>query len=446
MFWTSLFPLIYLYTVIDGFFSNLFYPAKMPYLYKDILILVTFFFFFINEHSGRWTGLLRRQLGGSVWMSAMLFLLIGFFQMFNPLSPGLLIGILGFKVIYFYWILALMAFVYFDSYEKIMKFMDRIFVFSVPVNIFGLAQYVIGPALLYQVFGPKPHVRIDIAAVGDYSYEQSFLRVIGTFGSSGQYGNFLVINAIFGFLLLFSNYIPRRKKWIYAAMQGLNFVALLASGSRSSFIFIVLTMILFYRICRQMRVGGVTLILAGLIMLGGFKLLGSRVVERYQSLGQLDQVQQRTAKVTAKMYFELLEKYPMGRGLGSASTAATHLGKFESAGFQLIENYPSKLQSEVGAAGVLCYYLFIFALTARLRDYWLRFVGPREYMLACMLASYLFVQFWVAGVFFIVDSPPVPIFLWTFVGMIARMADPSWAEPNQAGNETGEESGPSPAY
>ena len=423
MLWRILFPFIFIYTIIDGMVSNMLYPAKAPYLFKDFLVLIAFFFFAISEPAGKWVGLFRQRMGSVAWMGAMLFLILGMGQIFNPISPGLLLGILGFKVIYLYWLLAVMAFVYFDSYPKAISFMRMIYYFAVPVNLFGIAQYIMGPVLIFMIYGPTPHVKMDIAAVGDFSYEESFFRVIGTFAASGQYGNFLTINGLFGFALIFSPLIKKREKMIITAAQVLNFSALLAAGSRSSFSFLILSLVIFFVLCRKARTSLLSVALSGVLLFGTFTLLGSKVMSRYESLGHIGMVKERTAGATVKIFMNLFERYPMGKGLGSASTAATHLSKHDAMTYSLIENYPSKLQAELGVVGVIAFYMFTVGLLIRWFDVWLKGMDDTVSVVATLFFAYACTQFLIQGIFFIFDAPPVSLFIWMFVGMGARMMD-----------------------
>jgi hypothetical protein len=423
MFWRSLFPLVFLYAIIDGVITNYFFPAKEPYIFRDVFIVVVYLFFMMNEPFMQRTGQLHRAFGPEAWFTAMAFLLLSFGQIFNPQSPGLLLGILGFRVLFLYWPLALLAYVYFDRFDKVMGFFKMILYVSIPVNIFGLAQYMIGPQILYAVYGPKIERAIVLAALGNQTLEESYLRVIGTFASTGQYGNFLALSTLLGFAVLFSN-IRRNEKIFFAVCQLLNFAALLASGTRSSFVFMVLSLGVFFMVSKNTRPAIATILFSGILMFGAFSLLGGRVVARFGSLTEMKMVRERTSGSMVKMYLETLDKYPMGKGLGSASTAAVHLGKTEASTFQFIENYPTKLQYEGGVGGVFLYYLFAVLLLKRWFGTWLPRFEKRYATALTIISCYCFIQFSVAGVFFLVDNPPVPIFLWALVGIAARFSMP----------------------
>lgn len=433
MLWRLLYPLIFIYTIIDGMVTNYFFPAKAPYIFRDVFIIIVYFFFFINERVMAFTLEINRLIGSAATLAAAAFVLLCFGQIFNPYSPGLLLGILGFRVIFIYWPLALLAYVQINSFEKLKKFMRLILFVSVPVNLFGMAQYIVGPTLLYALYGPKIERAIVLAAVGDQSLYESFLRVIGTFASTGQYGNFLALNGILGFALLFSKPL-HREKMIYMACLGLNFMALLASGTRSSLVFLVLSLGLFFFLNRSARQSIFMICITGLLMAGAFRFMGGRVVERFGSLAEVDMVKERTAGSTLQMFGEYLEKFPMGKGLGAASTAAVHLGKKEASTYQFIENYVTKLQIETGLIGVILYFLFVLLLLKRWFSSWLQNFQEPSANALILISCYCCVLLTVAGVFFIVDSPPVPIFLWTLVGIAARFSMPETLEDSPYNN------------
>ena len=89
MFWRTFFPFIFIFTLVDGFLSNLFYPAKWALLAKDVLILLVYFFFMMQEHVGRWVFHFRKAVGNPTWFFAAAVMIWAVIQIFNPLSPGL---------------------------------------------------------------------------------------------------------------------------------------------------------------------------------------------------------------------------------------------------------------------------------------------------------------------------------------------------------------------
>lgn len=116
MSWRRLFPIIFLFTCVDGFLGNYFYPALLPLFLKDIFILIAYVLFFITkEPEKRWVFEFRKSVGSGTWYLAIFLILFGLLQIFNPGVPRMEVAILGFKVMFFYWPLAILAYAYVDK-------------------------------------------------------------------------------------------------------------------------------------------------------------------------------------------------------------------------------------------------------------------------------------------------------------------------------------------
>ena len=204
MLWRRLFPVIFLFTMVDGFISNWLYPARLPLLYRDFLIIGVYGLFISQEPAGQWVSQLRERAGPGAWFLAMSFMVVGLLEVFNPLSPDLLVGLLGLKVLFLYWPLAILAYAYVDSLERARGLAKAIVFFSVPISLFGLYQFRQGPEFLVSTFGPGFERATVMAWIEGIGPDDSFLRIIGTFPSSGQFGSFIQINAMLCFGLLFS--------------------------------------------------------------------------------------------------------------------------------------------------------------------------------------------------------------------------------------------------
>lgn len=416
--WRFLFVLIFFLNVTDGFLSHFLFPAKYPLLLKDFLLVMAFLFFAMKERIPDHIAGLQEQLGSTIWLLAFSLIGIGFFQIFNPLSPGLVRGVLGFKIMFYYWLLAVMGFAYVRDTEDYQKFLRILMFFSIPINIFGIYQYIKGPASIVAL-GPGFYRAIALAGGEGGPQSEGFLRIFSTFASSGQYMTFLVMSTMVCFALL---YVSRssNERLLVGAAQVLNFFALISTGSRSGLVSLILNVIVFGFFSRRTRS---VLATAGIAAVGiylVFSLLGSRVTGRYESLLEVQMVKDRTIGTTSGMFPKLLEKYPMGKGLGAASTAARHLGGLESK-YEFVENYPSKLQLELGIPGVILFFLFIFSLGLRWIQRWFRSFDEDTFELIVPVSVYVLTYFVIGGIFGILDNPPSVLFMWTFVGMTAKL-------------------------
>jgi hypothetical protein len=421
MSWRRLFPFVFLFTCIDGFISNWLYPAVLPLLYRDFLIIGVYGLFIAQEPVEQWTTQLRKRVGPGAWLLAVSFVVVGLVQVFNPLSADVLVGLLGLKVLFLYWPLAILAFAYIDSLERARGLLKAIVFFSVPMNLFGLYQFWRGPEFLASTFGPGFERATLIAFIEGVAAEDSFLRIPGTFASTGQFSGFLLINTMFCFGLLFSA-LEKRERMIVIGCAVLNFLALLATGSRGALVVLVIEAGVFALLCRRARQALGVALLVGLSLYYGFSWLGESVVTRFESLQDLEMVRERTVDTTSGMFVEIFNEYPFGRGLGTASLATRHLLGEDSTGWAMVENYLSKLQMETGILGVLLFYLFMGVLSFRWLRYWLKPLEGPTRNLEMALTAYCVTSFVTSGLFGSLDSPPQSVFLWPLIGIAARLS------------------------
>lgn len=404
--------------MVDGFISNLLFPAKLPLLYKDIFLGIVYFFFVINEPVGQVVGEFRRRVGTGAWLAACGFFLIAFFQIFNPMAAGLTLGLLGLKVLCFYWPLSVLSYAYVTDLKKARGFLKVIVFSSIPILCFGLYQYIVGPQFLI-AFGPGFNRAIVSTAVEAGGFK-TYFRIIGTFASTGQFSSFLVVNAIFCLALTLSA-TTRKERLIFSALQFFNFLILLGTGSRGWFTTLLFQILVLVVFSKNLRPTITVLLITGFSLYGGFKWMGGNVLARYGSLLETKMVRMRTLSTTSDSFVDYLNKYPLGKGLGAGSTASRHLGTIEPLfKQQLIENYPAKLQFETGIGGVIVFYLLSLLLILRIWR-WLSAVGEGPYALMQALCAYCMIHFSAVSFFSLLDSPPTPIFLWAVVGILAKL-------------------------
>lgn len=421
MSWRRVFPLIFLFACVDGFISNWLYPERLPLLYRDFLVLGVYLLFIGQEPVGAWIGQLRERVGRGPWLLMMSFMLVGLLQIFNPLLPSVPVGLLGFKVLFFYWPLALLAYAYVDTLERARGLFKTIVYFSVPINLFGLYQFWQGPEFLITTFGPGFERATIIAHIEGFGAEESFLRVIGTFASSGQFSQFLAMNAMLCVALLFSS-ARKRERLVFSGCAALTFLTMLATGSRGGLLILVLQAIAFGILHRRVRRAVVVASLATISLYFGFQWLGEGVIARFESLRDVEMVRHRTFETTPAMFSDLVKEYPFGQGLGSGSTASRHILGEDSTDWRLVENNPSKLQLETGILGVIFFYLFVMTLSMRWIRKWHKPLDRATFDFVAPIAAYCLTQFALSFVTGGFDSPPASVFFWALVGIVARLS------------------------
>lgn len=422
MIWRHFYIFFILYALIDGFISNALFPLPLPLLFKDFILILVFLLFIRGEKMKLVFDNILYYLRGHLMVFALLFMLIALAQIFNPLSPNLYLGILGFKLYFFYWLMIPMTFAYVNTYENMIKLLKIIVAASVLVNIFGLYQFYAGPDFLISRFGLGFHRAFHAAALEEGFQGKSFFRIIGTFSSNGIYANFLDANVFITFALLLSAQTPKQRLF-YIIAQALNFFALAGAGSRGAMLFVAAGMVVLFRLMRhRSAVKFIALTAVGVAISIGS--LGSSVQSRFATLGEKGMVQERTFGFTQTIFMHFLNENPMGRGLGSASTAARHLegpvrGKRKE---NWVENFPAKLQLETGAMGVLTFFAFVAVLLQRWVFEWLPKIHPAYLDICVPLTAYSVTYIGLMSLFGILDTLPGYIFIWMFLGLIFRCA------------------------
>lgn len=418
--WRRLFPIIFLFSCFEGFISNYFYPAKLPFLLKDIFILIVYILFFITREPGkRWIFEFKNSIGGGSWYLAMLLILLGVLQIFNPEVPNALVAILGFKIMFFYWPLAILAYAYIDSLDTLERFIKTFAYLSIPICIFSIYQFWRGPNFMVDTFGPGFKRAIMTSGGGIYGGEE-FIRVIGTFASTGQFVVYLIITytLILGLLFTTRN---KLEKLIMIACLVLNYITMLCTGSRGGVLLLFGTSLIFVILCRWLWRTFFIVLLLAISFNFGFAYLGKGVLGRIRTVRDTEMIRGRTIETVSGMFNMYLEKHPFGRGMGTASLPARHLYTEFPTDIEMIENYPTKLLCEVGIAGVILFYTLLLSLFIHWLKHWLKFIDRRHYIFVAALTTYCWAYFF-CSIFSLIDSPPVGLFLWAEVGMVIKLA------------------------
>ncbi len=418
--WRLFFPLIFLFSCVDGFISNFLYPAILPLLYRDILVLLVYLLFIFQEPVNLHFNDFFNSTNQSCWILALCFVFVGFLQIFNPALPSLIVGLLGFKTYFFYWPLAVLAYAYMKDIETAQRFLGKIAILSIPINLFGIYQFFAGPYFMVDTFGPGFERAVIMAGFeGAIDWDDSFVRVIGTFSSSGQYAHFLVINIMICFALFLGSHGLRKKSFLGLALF-LSFVALLTTGTRGGLLLVGTSVLLSSYLCGVGRGFWMVFILSGGLYFG-FHWLGESVMKRFETLRDMDMISERTIETTPLMFQAVLESNPMGRGIGIATGASRHLVGEMSIDIEMVENHPTKLLLEVGILGAASFYAFAFSLIIHWVHKWI--LLPKETRtLTGPLSSYCLVALALSFLIGGFDSPPGSLYFWTFLGIVAKMA------------------------
>ena len=200
---------------------------------KDILALLTYISLFAAVRSGR-----EKSFRPKFLLFLVIFIWLGLMQIFNPNTPHILYGVLGFKIYFFYIPLMYVGYALIRNDEDLRKFLVVNAVLAGIISILGMIQAVVGHSFLNPT-NLAPELR-DLGELDRYSpiTNQVLSLPTAVFVSSGRFANYLVVAAILmlgtsGYLLL---YTLRSRKIVFV-VTGLVGGAILFSGSRTAVVY-----------------------------------------------------------------------------------------------------------------------------------------------------------------------------------------------------------------
>lgn len=401
---------IFLYTCIEGLVVNFFYPNPLAYLPKDVMIAFLYASQFLNGAGGN--GAAQRVLIAYV---VFFFVHLLFLAIPTPITG---VGIaVAFKQRLFYIPLLLAGYHYVRGDMDVARLLRLMAWSSIPVSLFGIFLFFAGPHALAQMGAGYSHAFFSTAG----ETGGTFYRVPGTFNSPGQYGTYLFSVGVMlvGFLLV-KDLAPKDRRMLLIAL-GCVVPAMLVSGSRAPMLVFLLLGGLTALLSRDLSRAGVVAAIGYVILVGSLNYLGTSVTERFASINSAENVSRATGTLFGQLWITQVVNHPLGEGLGLATNGARHFGPRGSV--RLVESYLGIVGTEMGLLGVMAFLLIgwmILSVLIPARG-WMRRAPSRP--------------IWTAGFLLVVsnvllttnatalDSIPMNLYFWFFVGMLIRMAE-----------------------
>lgn len=211
------------------------------YFGKDILAAVFYLSFFIALRGEK-----IRRFQPPFLIPLLLMIWFGAIQVFNPGSPSIFFGLMGFKLFFFYVPLMLVGYSLFDSEDDLRGFFFLNSILILIIASLGVAQSIIGPTFLNPTV-LQEDIR-ELATLYRMSPVTGLIsyRPTSVFVSSGRYVNFLMV----GWLLVlgFTGYVLFRRRqgrmlaFIVAIVTA---AAVVLSASRGSFMWALINTLVF---------------------------------------------------------------------------------------------------------------------------------------------------------------------------------------------------------
>src|SRR6202158_2444001 len=202
------------------------------YFAKDFLALVVYISFLAAVRRKEVTSFRPPFLG-----PVLIFIWFGVLQVFNPASPSIWYGLMGFKMFFYYVPMVFLGYALINSEVQLRRFFTVNLILALIIISLGIAQSILGPSFLNPAH-PAEDIRLlselyRVSATGGIAY-----RPNSVFVSTGRYANFITVAWLL--VLGFSGYLLLRQK----RGRALAFIAIAVTGtgaflttSRGSFMY-----------------------------------------------------------------------------------------------------------------------------------------------------------------------------------------------------------------
>jgi hypothetical protein len=325
-----------LYTCVEGLVINMTFPSKLGFVVKDAALVLAYFLFFADNQGQTFGSLSRFRLPLALFVVVMTTYLV------MPLGLGLLARSVGWKMRLLYIPIMFMAYRYVRSFEDYRRLAMILIFAAIPVSIFGIYLYFVGPSFLRSIGGTYSAVVYSTTG---------FWRVPGTFTSPGQYGLYLTFNALLCMSLIIWGRSTVRDRVVIWASLGVSIVAMLASGSRTPIILVAacagLTIVSLRRVGRLISIS----VVLYAVFAVGFATLGGGVADRVDSIASAEHVARFQTTYFGQLFLPQVLAEPIGKGLGIATIGARHFTEFSQIVF--IESYLGLVGIETGVLGLV---------------------------------------------------------------------------------------------
>ncbi|HXU19546.1 MAG TPA: hypothetical protein VN788_03070 [Verrucomicrobiae bacterium] len=205
-------------------------------------------------------------------------------------------------------------------------------------------------------FFPRNEVTSIIYASGDVAGYQ-YYRIPSTFSSAHAFAGAMVVSLP---ILLGCWTIPNqtsRKRLLYLAGAFSGLLGVLMSATRVHFV-IAAVLILIFVLTGNFGNKGRFAIIALLAVLGFFAANNARL-GRFESLGNTEYVSERVTGSVNRTFWEVLEEYPIGNGLGGGGTSIPYFLQGLVRRPIAMENEYGRILLELGIVGLLLWVVFI---------------------------------------------------------------------------------------
>jgi hypothetical protein len=449
--WRSGVYMFFFWMLFEDLFRK--YMGNGPALFfgKDILAGLVYISFFVAVRRGS-----EKRFRAPFLLFLGLFFLLGAMQVFNPNSPHILYGFLGFKTYFYYIPMMYVGYALIRCDEDLRKLLVWNAAVSALIAGLGVAQAILGNSFLNPAkLAPELQDLGNLSKITPLT-NQVFNLPDSVFVSAGRFDQFLILAFILaiataGYLLL-SNL--RGRKLSFLAI-GIITIATLLCGNRGAFMYVLMSALVLvagflwgapwrqrqaHRMIKMIQRSAI----AGAIGLALILFLfphetGSRISYYTETLlpdSSAYQMGDRTWDYPIKNFLSVFNNpnWLLGNGIGTASLGGQYVAK-------LIGEPPISIGVEEGFGtlivemGIVTPFIWVLWTGSLLYCSWgivSRLRQTRFFPLACAIFWFAFLLFYpmTYGGLTAYQNYTNNIYLWLLVGILFRLPEIQTSTPN----------------
>lgn len=406
---TRLTYLIFAYTTVEGLVVNMMYPSTVAFIFKDFMIAFAYLALMSNQTP---MGSLRRLAAPLGAFAFVTFLFLGM-----PSQVSIVGELVAVKQRLFYIPLAWVGYRFVTDDRSFLGLARVMAYTAIPACLFGIYLFFVGPSGLAAI-GANYSSYIGSTA-GEHGV--SFWRVPGTFTSPGQYGGFLLVNAVMFAGVLLDQRVTGRDRTLTMVAMVFSLAALMVSGSRAPLLMFLLCGIAILIVID--RIHGIGIWAAGLYGMAtvAYSFFGDGVRDRVGSIASWEHVERFKDTYMGQLFWQMMLESPMGFGLGRATLGARHFTEWSN--IMLVESYFGIIVAETGVLGLIAFFFALAGIIAALlRGHAIMKKAPSRTLWYGAVLPVAITAF-LTPINTSMDAAPGNLYFWFFLGAGIKMCD-----------------------
>src|SRR5215813_7256307 len=184
---------VFVLLVFEGALRKWAFPWAQAqiYLVKDAILLAVYVGFLLDGRKNQ----PAPTEAGAIKAVLLVAFVFGCFEVFNPESPSVLVGLVGLKAYFLYAPIAFILPYAFKSREHLLHMIRLYLIMAIPVALLGFAQVAAGPGSSLNTYVSHSD---DPAVLVRFGLENDLVRTSGTFSYISGYTSFLTFIALLG--------------------------------------------------------------------------------------------------------------------------------------------------------------------------------------------------------------------------------------------------------